>query len=173
MTERTEQLAQANAEITTLNAQLQTENLRLGAELEVTRKLQQMLLADARGTAAGRGPGYSLLHGPSPRGRRRLLRRAASKRTVKIGIGDVTDHGLESGVVMLMTQAIVRTLLTSGESDPVRSSCAQPRYLGNVQRMETDRNLTLLARLRAGAGPAQRPARAAARPAAGGRRGNH
>ena len=37
VTERTEQLARANAEITALNAQLQTENLRLGAELEVTR----------------------------------------------------------------------------------------------------------------------------------------
>ena len=30
---------------------------------------------------------------------------------IKIGIGDVTGHGLESGVVMLMTQAIVRALV--------------------------------------------------------------
>jgi hypothetical protein len=45
--ERTEQLAEANAEITALNIQLQAENLRMGAELEVTRKLQQMLLPTA------------------------------------------------------------------------------------------------------------------------------
>jgi serine phosphatase RsbU (regulator of sigma subunit) len=42
-----EQLAEANAEITALNAQIQAENLRMGAELEVTRKLQQMLLPTA------------------------------------------------------------------------------------------------------------------------------
>ncbi len=40
--------------------------------------------------------------------------------SVKIGIGDVTGHGLESGVVMLMTQSIIRALLTSDETDPIR-----------------------------------------------------
>jgi sigma-B regulation protein RsbU (phosphoserine phosphatase) len=37
---------------------------------------------------------------------------------IKIGIGDVTGHGLESGVLMVMTQAIVRALLANGETDP-------------------------------------------------------
>jgi len=45
--ERTAALAEANAEITALNAQLQAENLRMGAELDVTRKLQHMLLPTA------------------------------------------------------------------------------------------------------------------------------
>jgi len=63
---------------------------------------------------------------------------------VKIGIGDVTGHGLESGVVMLMTQAIVRALLTSGETDPVRFlSVLNAALFGNVQRMGSDKNLTL------------------------------
>jgi serine phosphatase RsbU (regulator of sigma subunit) len=63
---------------------------------------------------------------------------------IKIGIGDVTGHGLESGVVMVMTQAIVRALLTSGEADPVRFLNTLNRALyGNVQRMGTDKNLTL------------------------------
>jgi serine phosphatase RsbU (regulator of sigma subunit) len=63
---------------------------------------------------------------------------------IKIGIGDVTGHGLESGVVMVMTQAIVRALLANGETDPVRFLATLNRALyGNVQRMGTDKNLTL------------------------------
>jgi serine phosphatase RsbU (regulator of sigma subunit) len=63
---------------------------------------------------------------------------------IKIGIGDVTGHGLESGVVMVMTQAVVRALLTNGETDPVRFLDTLNRALyGNVQRMGTDKNLTL------------------------------
>jgi len=39
-----DRLAQANQEITSLNERLQAENMRLSAELEVTQKLQQMIL---------------------------------------------------------------------------------------------------------------------------------
>src|SRR5205823_10708024 len=63
---------------------------------------------------------------------------------IKIGIGDVTGHSLESGVLMVMTQAIVRALLANGETDPVRFLDTLNRTLyGNVQRMGTDKNLTL------------------------------
>jgi len=45
---------------------------------------------------------------------------------------------------MLMTQAIVRALLTSGESDHVRFlSVLNAALFGNVQRMGSDKNLTL------------------------------
>lgn len=145
VTERTAQLAQANAEISTLNEQLKTENLRLGAELDVTRKIQRMLLPTEEelqeieeldiacymepATEVG-GDYYDVLrHGDQ----------------IKISIGDVTGHGLESGVVMVMTQAVVRALLASGETDPVRFLDTINRALyGNVQRMGSDKNLTLL-----------------------------
>ena len=42
--ERTAELAQANEEIQTLNERLKAENLRMTAELDVTRRLQEMLL---------------------------------------------------------------------------------------------------------------------------------
>ncbi|MCP4104225.1 MAG: PP2C family protein-serine/threonine phosphatase, partial [Desulfobacteraceae bacterium] len=64
--------------------------------------------------------------------------------SVKIGIGDVTGHGLESGVLMLMTQTAVRTLLTSGEKDPARFLDILNRTLyDNVRRMKADKSLTL------------------------------
>ncbi len=63
---------------------------------------------------------------------------------LKIGIGDVTGHGLESGVLMLMVQTAVRTLLTSGEKDPVRFMDILNQTLhGNIQRMAVDKSLSL------------------------------
>lgn len=37
---------------------------------------------------------------------------------VKIGIGDVTSHTLESSVLMIMVQTAVRSLLQTGEMNP-------------------------------------------------------
>jgi serine phosphatase RsbU (regulator of sigma subunit) len=63
---------------------------------------------------------------------------------VAISIGDVTGHGLESGLLMLMTQTAVRALLKSGETDPVRFLDTLNRTIyDNVQRMDSDKNLTL------------------------------
>jgi sigma-B regulation protein RsbU (phosphoserine phosphatase) len=65
--------------------------------------------------------------------------------TLKIGLGDVTGHGLESGVVMLMLQTAVRTLLTSEEKDPVRFLDILNRTLhDNIQRMNVAKSLTLV-----------------------------
>jgi sigma-B regulation protein RsbU (phosphoserine phosphatase) len=63
---------------------------------------------------------------------------------VTICIGDVTGHGLESGILMVMIQAAVRTLQEMPESDPVRflDTLNRTTYK-NVQRMNSDKNLTL------------------------------
>ncbi|WP_309235930.1 PP2C family protein-serine/threonine phosphatase [Planktothrix sp. FACHB-1365] len=62
---------------------------------------------------------------------------------VKIGIGDVTGHGLESGVLMLMVQTAVRTLIANDESDPIQFLNTLNRVIyDNVQRMKSDKNLT-------------------------------
>jgi serine phosphatase RsbU (regulator of sigma subunit) len=126
------------------NAQLQAENLRMGAELDTTRKLQHMLL-----------PSVEELHQIADLDIACYMEPAAEvggdyydvlqhNGLIKIGIGDVTGHGLESGVLMVMTQAIVRALLTNGETNPVRFLDTLNRVLyGNVQRMGTDKNLTL------------------------------
>ncbi len=140
--ERTSELAQANREITYLNERLQAENLRMEAELDVTRRLQQMLLpSDIELQAIEKldvvgymkpaeevgGDYYDVLFEDG---------------RVKIGIGDVTGHGLESGVVMLMLQTAIRTLLISGETDPVRFWNILNRTLyKNIQRMRVDRCL--------------------------------
>jgi sigma-B regulation protein RsbU (phosphoserine phosphatase) len=141
---RTLELAQANDQISNLNQQLKTENRRMEAELNVVRQLQQMILPKEKELAkiqdldiAGfmeatdevGGDYYDIIR---DQGR------------VVLGIGDVTGHGLASGVVMIMAQTAVRTLLALGQYDPVKvfSAINQVVY-DNGQRMGSDRNLTL------------------------------
>ena len=141
--ERTAELANANQEIIALNEKLKVDNLRLGAELNVARQIQQMILpnpdeleiegldiaaymesADEVG-----GDYYDVLQIDG---------------VVTLGIGDVTGHGLESGILMLMTQTSVRTLQEIRELDPVRFLDVLNRTLyKNVQRMNSEKSLTL------------------------------
>ncbi|VXD13005.1 Protein serine/threonine phosphatase with extracellular sensor [Planktothrix serta PCC 8927] len=136
-------LVTANQEITSLNQQLTSENLRMSAELQVTRQLQKMILPNERELAeivhldiAGYmepadevgGDYYDVMY---------------NNGMVKIGIGDVTGHGLESGVLMLMVQTAVRTLITNNETDPIHFLTTLNRVIyDNVQRMRSDKNLT-------------------------------
>jgi Serine phosphatase RsbU, regulator of sigma subunit len=137
-------LVTANQEITSLNQQLTSENVRMSAELQVTRQLQKMILPNegelseiADLDIAGYmepadevgGDYYDVLQ--------------HSNGMIKIGIGDVTGHGLESGVLMLMVQTAVRTLITSNETDPIIFLTTLNRVIyDNVQRMKSDKNLT-------------------------------
>lgn len=117
---------------------------RMESELEITRKLQQMVLPKEEdfekitdldiasfmeaATEVG-GDYYDVLQ---------------HNGQVKIGIGDVTGHGLESGVLMLMVQMAVRTLLSCGISTPETFLNVINRAVyDNVKRMNLDKNLTL------------------------------
>ncbi|MDM8565434.1 SpoIIE family protein phosphatase [Candidatus Halobeggiatoa sp. HSG11] len=123
---------------------LTADNLRMGAELDVAKHLQQLVLpkeaelqqidnldiagfmepADEIG-----GDYYEVLNHDGH---------------IKIGIGDVTGHGLESGVLMLMVQTTVRALLLAGIDNPEQFLNIINRTIyHNAKRMETDKNLTL------------------------------
>ena len=137
-------LAQANSEITTLNQKLQQENVRLSAEVNITRRLQTMILPsqeelieipelDIAGFMEPAhevgGDYYDVIYHDG---------------RLKIGIGDVTGHGLESGVLMLMVQTAVRTLLANGETDLKKYlEAINWTVYENVQRMSSEKNLTL------------------------------
>jgi sigma-B regulation protein RsbU (phosphoserine phosphatase) len=141
--ERTTELASANGEILALNERLKEDNLRMGAQLDIVRQMQQMILPNAEELkidgldiaaymeAADEvgGDYYDVLN---------------TDGVVTLGIGDVTGHGLESGILMLMAQTAVRTLKEIRETDPVRFLDALNRTLyKNVQRMNSEKSLTL------------------------------
>ena len=142
--ERTTELASANVQITALNEQLQADNLRMGAELDVTRRLQKMILPGLEELKLIDGLDIACHMQAADEVGGDYYDVLQHNGQVKIGIGDVTGHGLESGVVMVMTQAIVRALMTIGETDPVRFLTALNHVLyANMKRMGSDKNLTL------------------------------
>ena len=144
LTRSSEQLASAHAEVTALNARLHSENTRMGAELDVTRRLQLMLLPSAQELRGVEGLDIAGFMQPADEVGGDYYDVLVHDGRVKIGMGDVTGHGLESGVVVVMTQAIVRALMISGETDPVRFLDVLNRTMhGNVQRMHSDKNLSL------------------------------
>lgn len=126
---------------------LQKDNMRMGLELDVARKIQMMLLpkegelsmvpylsigAVMDPASEVGGDFYEVL--PQTDG------------SVVLAIGDVTDHGLQSGLVMLMAQSTVRTVLDNKNGISLSSAMIRINEIlfKNIRmRMEDTRNLTL------------------------------
>ena len=141
---RTAQLESANAEIVGLNTKLEAENLRMSAELNITRRLQQMLLPKDNELNSIPGLDVAGFMEPAEEVGGDYYDVLRENGRIKIGIGDVTGHGLESGVMMLMVQTAVRTLLNTAESDPATFlNVINHTIYENVNRMRSDKNLTL------------------------------
>lgn len=142
--ERTTQLAEANQEITLLNERLKAENLRMSAELDVTRKLQKMVLPKERELQQISNLEIAGFMEPADEVGGDYYDVLFHEGGVKLAIGDVTGHGLESGMLMIMAQMAVRTLLESEENDPIRFLEIINRAIyKNVERMNIDKNMTL------------------------------
>ena len=143
--ERTAELKTANDEIISLNQRLQSENLRMSAELAVAKQIQQMILPKEDELAQIDELDIAGFMQPADEVGGDYYDVLRHNGAVKIGIGDVTGHGLESGVVMLMMQTAIRTLQTHNETDPVRFFDTLNRAIhNNIQRMNSSKNLTLM-----------------------------
>ncbi|MEG4023844.1 AAA family ATPase [Microcoleus sp. S13C4] len=142
--QRTAQLAQANQEISSLNNKLKAENIRLSAELEVTKRLQQMILPKQSELDKIKGLEIAGYMEPADEVGGDYYDVLTQNDQVKITIGDVTGHGLESGVLMIMAQTAVRTLQQMNETDPVKFLDVLNRTLyANIERIDSSKNMTL------------------------------
>ena len=142
--QRTALLSEANKEITRLNKSLTAENLRMTAELAVTRQLQQMILPKQSELESIDSLEIAGFMEPAAEVGGDYYDILKQNDSVKIGIGDVTGHGLESGVLMIMVQTAVRTLQACNETDPVKFlTLINQIVYNNVQRMNSDKNLSL------------------------------
>lgn len=136
-------LQQAYADISVLNEKLKEENLRMSAELEVARRLQQMILPTPEELNALQDLDIVGYMHPADEVGGDYYDILKEKGLLHIGIGDVTGHGLESGVLMLMTQTAIRTLIEHGETDPIKFVATLNRTIyKNAQRMKADKTLT-------------------------------
>lgn len=148
--ERTRGLEEANKEILSLNEQLRDENLRLGAELDVAHRIQKMVLP--RVAELDDIPQLDIAGYMEPAdevgGDYYDVLRDGSR--IKVGIGDVTGHGLESGVLMLMVQSVARALYERG-GEYEKGGEDRERFLEvvnraiykNIERTNTDKHLSL------------------------------
>ncbi|MCT7971382.1 SpoIIE family protein phosphatase [Laspinema olomoucense] len=123
---------------------LKGENIRMSAELEVTQQLQKMLLPKPEELTAIEGLEIAAFMESAEEVGGDYYDVLNYDGVGTIAIGDVTGHGLESGILMVMTQTAVRTLKESRETDPMMFLDTLNRTIyHNVQRMKTDKNLTL------------------------------
>lgn len=131
-------------EIERLNEKLKKENLRMSAELDVTRRLQRMMAphkADLKDIAE---LDISTFMEPAEEVGGDYYDVIRDDNGVVLGIGDVTGHGLESGVLAIMVHTAVRTLLASGHRRNREFFEVLNRVVyGNARRMNSDRNLTM------------------------------
>lgn len=131
------------AEIERLNERLKRENSRMSAELEITQRLQQMMLPRDEELRALANLDVSGFMEPAAEVGGDYYDVVSKDGSVVFGIGDVTGHGLESGVIAIMVQTAVRTLLASGlQGSPRFLEILNRVIYDNVRRMNCDRNLT-------------------------------
>jgi serine phosphatase RsbU (regulator of sigma subunit) len=137
-------LAQANEEIMALNEQLKEDNIRMSAELKVSRRLQQMLLPKEEALQAIEGLDIAGFMAPADEVGGDYYDVLSQDGKILIGIGDVTGHGLESGALAIMVQSTVRGLLANQETDPVKFiSALNQMVYHNVLRMNAEKSMTL------------------------------
>jgi serine phosphatase RsbU (regulator of sigma subunit) len=129
--------------INQLHQQLKRENARLSSELEITQRLQQMMLPRDEEMRKVAGLDISCFMEPAAEVGGDYYDVVCKDGGVVFGIGDVTGHGLESGVIAIMVQTAVRTLLASGQYESKKFFDTLNRVIcDNVRRMQCDRNLT-------------------------------
>ncbi|MGD1910532.1 MAG: SpoIIE family protein phosphatase [Rivularia sp. (in: cyanobacteria)] len=139
-----QELQIANSEIGQLNERLQADNVRMKSELDITRRLQQMILPKSSELESVKGLDIAGFMEPADEVGGDYYDVLNLDGKIKIGIGDVTGHGLESGMLMLMVQTAVRTLQEVQETNPVKFMDVLNRTIyKNIQRMDSGKNLTL------------------------------
>jgi two-component system sensor histidine kinase ChiS len=119
---------------------LREENLRLSAEIEVIQQLQRMVLPNPSELELIEELEITGMIEPADEVGGDYYDILQHQNGIKIAIGDITGHGLESGLLMIMVQMAIRTLLESQEADPVKFLDILNRAIyANLQRMDSQK----------------------------------
>ena len=139
---RDELLARLKTHLNILN--LKAENAQMGAEIEISHRLQQMVLPSEQELLAIQCFDIAAFMDPADIVGGDYYDILQNNERIVCSIGDVTGHGLESGVIMLMVQAAMRTLFESGMTDLKHFlNIVNSTIYHNLNRMNVEKNLTL------------------------------
>ncbi|MCW6036988.1 PP2C family protein-serine/threonine phosphatase [Spirulina subsalsa FACHB-351] len=129
---------------TLLKEQLTKDNMRMAAELDLLKRMQQLILPKPEELESIKDLDIAGFMQPADEVGGDYYDVLCSDGVITIAIGDVTGHGLESGILMVMTQTAVRTLQEIKEQNPVRFLDTLNRAIyNNIERMQSDKNITL------------------------------
>ncbi|MDB9313556.1 SpoIIE family protein phosphatase [Spirulina sp. CS-785/01] len=123
---------------------LYQENVRLAAELEITRKLQEMIIPGEEELEQIKELQIAGFMQPAEEVGGDFYDIIKQNGSLKFCIGDATGHGLESGLLMIMMQTALRTLHESKIDDPVQLFDILNRTIyGNLQRIKSHKTMSL------------------------------
>ena len=123
---------------------LRDESLRLQAEVNIARKIQTMVLPSAEEIDRVKQLEISCTMVTADEVGGDYYDVIDIDGTITLGIGDVTGHGLSSGIIMLMAQTVIRTLAEMRVRDPaVLINTVNQVLYANIHRIKEDRNMTL------------------------------
>lgn len=121
------------------------DNIRMSAELDINRQLQRIILPTENELSDIEPLDIATYMEPAEEIGGDYLDVLRHKDGFLIGIGDVTGHGLESGIIMLMTQSVVRSQTLHNLEDlnlPLKH--VNETLFQNITRMSSNKHLTLL-----------------------------
>jgi serine phosphatase RsbU (regulator of sigma subunit) len=110
-------LVNANREIADLNEQLQDENLRLAHELEVAQHIQTIVLPQEKEYSGFKDLDIACQMIPAEEVGGDYYDTIYFEQKGIFAIGDVTDHGLHSGLIMMMVHTALRALSQVEKND--------------------------------------------------------
>jgi len=110
-------LKDANIEIEELNEKLKDENIHLTTELEVAKHIQTLVLPQKEDYSSFKDLDISCLMIPADEVGGDYYDTISFADTGIITIGDVTDHGLHSGLIMMMVHTAIRALSQIEQKD--------------------------------------------------------
>jgi serine phosphatase RsbU (regulator of sigma subunit) len=132
--ERTEELLATRA-----------DNMRMGAELKVSRRIQRMLMPskdELKNLAPTLDISGHMESTDEVSGDYFDVLQTADK--IVFTVGDVVGHGLESGVLMLIAQTALRTMMHAGLSSPEQCMDVLNRTLfESTERMRSEKGMTV------------------------------
>ena len=141
-------LQDANVEIATLNEQLKDENLRLAHELEIAQHIQSIVLPRKDDYQGFNDLDIACQMIPAAEVGGDFYDTIYFGEGGIISIGDVTDHGLHSGLIMMMVHTALRALSNVEHENIKKMYCVINKLLYDFRQKIQDHRIMSLIILR-------------------------
>lgn len=139
------QITFANKQLEIYTERLKDESQKLQAEVNIAKKIQTMVLPGRSEISEIEELDFSCVMRPAEEVGGDYYDIIKIDDTVTIGIGDVTGHGLSSGLIMMMAQTTIRSFAQLKVTDLKQFLLLVNNVLyANINRIKENRSMTLI-----------------------------